>query len=55
MLDRYDDIDEVFIQSSILEQVFTLCSRNLDVGETTDVDPYLDNDPTKRRKDRKIY
>ena len=55
MLDRYDDIDEVFIQSTYWNRFLLSCSRNLDVGETTDVDPYLDNDPTQRRKDRKIY
>ena len=43
------------LYNHILEQVFTFLVPNLDVGETTDVDPYLDNDPTQRRKDRKIY
>ena len=44
MLDRYDDIDEVFIQSTYWNRFLLSCSRNLDVGETTDVDLYLYND-----------
>ena len=50
MLDRYDDIDEVFIQSTYWNRFLLSCSRNLDVGETTNVDLYLDNDQPKDEK-----
>lgn len=44
MLNKYDDIDEVFIQSTYWNRFLLSCSRNLDVGEHTDVDLYLDTD-----------
>ena len=44
MLNRYDDIDEVFIQSTYWNRFLLSCSKNLDVGETEDVDLYLDTD-----------
>lgn len=47
MFDRYDDIDEVFVQSTYWNRFLLSCSRNLDVGETTNVDLYLDNDQPK--------
>ncbi len=47
MLDRYDDIDEVFVQSTYWDRFLLACSRNLDVGETTKADLFLDNDQPK--------
>jgi len=44
MLNRFDDIDEVFIQSTYWNRFLLSCSKNLDVGENTDVDLYLDSD-----------
>ena len=50
MLDRYDDIDEVFIQSTYWNRFLLACSRNLDVGENTNVDLFLDDDQPKDEK-----
>ena len=47
MLDRYNDIDEVFIQSTYWNRFLLSCSRNLDVGENTNVDLYLDDSQPK--------
>ncbi len=47
MLDRYDDIDEVFVQSTYWNRFLLSCSRNLDVGDGTKADLYLDDDQPK--------
>ncbi len=47
VLNRYDDIDEVFIQSTYWNRFLLSCSRHLDIGEDTGVDLYLDDDQLK--------
>ena len=47
MLDRYQDIDEVFVQSTYLNRFLLSCSKNLGVGETTDSSLYLDDEQPK--------
>jgi hypothetical protein len=47
MLEKYDDIDEVFVQSTYWNRFLLSCSKNLDVGENIKIDHYLDNDQPK--------
>tara|TARA_B100000674_G_scaffold462441_1_gene442507 strand:- start:338 stop:1027 length:690 start_codon:yes stop_codon:yes gene_type:complete len=47
MLDKYDDIDEVFVQSTYWNRFLLSCSKKLDVGDDTKPDLYLDNDQPK--------
>ena len=47
MLDRYQDIDEVFVQSTYWNRFLLSCSRDLGVGEETDSSLYLDQDQPK--------
>ena len=47
MFDRYSDIDEVFVQSTYWNRFLLACSRNLDVGEETKSDLFLDDDQPK--------
>jgi len=43
MFDRYTDFDEVFIQSTYWNRFLLSCSRELDVGEFTKSDLFLDD------------
>ena len=47
MLDRYNDIDEVFVQSTYWNRYLLSCSKNLGVGEETTSSLYLDEDQPK--------
>jgi len=47
MFDRYKDFDEVFIQSTYWNRFLLACSRELDVGEDTKSDLFLNEDQEK--------
>ena len=47
MLERYNDIDEVFIQSTYWNRFLMACSRNQDVGDGIKADSFID-DPTRK-------
>ena len=53
MFDRYDDIDEVFVQSTYWNRFLLSCSKELSVGEETDSTLYLcENQPKDEMIDR---
>tara|TARA_B100000212_G_scaffold118508_1_gene88529 strand:- start:897 stop:1724 length:828 start_codon:yes stop_codon:yes gene_type:complete len=52
MLERYDDIDEVFIQSTYWNRFLMACSRNQDVGDGIKADHFIDD---QQEKDELIH